>query len=98
MQTKLTLRLERNLIESAKAYADARGTSVSQLVAAYLDALTRPSSTVSLDEAWKEDLSPITRQLVGLGRPDPGATEVDEAAYREHIEAKHSRHLGDPHV
>jgi hypothetical protein len=93
MQTKLTLRLERNLIELAKAYADERGTSVSQLVAAYLDALTRPSST-SLDEAWKEDLSPITRQLVGMGRPEPGATEADEATYREHLEAKHSRHLG----
>jgi Family of unknown function (DUF6364) len=97
MQTKLTLRLERQLLERAKAYAEAHGTSVSQLIAAYLAALRRPSSTASIDEAWKEDLSPITRQLVGLGRPDPGAPEVDEAAYREDLEAKHSRHLGDPH-
>jgi hypothetical protein len=96
MQTKLTLRLERHLIESAKAYADARGISVSQLVAAYLDALTRPSSS-SADESWKDDLSPVTRRLVGLGRPEPGAVEAAESAFREHVTAKHSRHLGSAH-
>lgn len=39
MQTKLTLRLESELIERAKAYAESTGRSVSQLVSDYFAVL-----------------------------------------------------------
>jgi hypothetical protein len=94
MQTKLTLRLEGELIEAAKRYADARGTSLSKLVAGYLDALTRPADS-SPEDDWKTTLSPITRNLVGLGRTDAGRLEVDESDYHRYLEEKHSRHLRD---
>ena len=40
MQTKLTLRLEDQLIEQAKAYAAKAGKSVSQVVSEYFKLLT----------------------------------------------------------
>ena len=39
MATKLTLRLDERLIAAAKRHAAARGTSVSRMVAAYVEAL-----------------------------------------------------------
>ena len=92
MQTKLTLRLESEIIEAAKRYAAARGTSVSKLVAGYLDALTRSDEPQS-DDDWQNNLSPITRKLIGLGKTESNATQPDESDYRLYIEEKHSRHL-----
>ncbi len=92
MQTKLTLRLEGALIEAAKRYADERGTSVSKLVASYLDALTRAERAFT-DDDWKAGLSPATRQLVGLAGSGSGSDALDEAAYLQQLEEKHSRHL-----
>ena len=95
MQTKLTLRLERDLIKAAKQYADARGTSVSKLVADYFAALTQPADTQPADADWKASLSPVTRGLIGLARPAPGREALGEDDYYRYLEAKHSRHLRD---
>lgn len=57
MQTKLTLRLEEQLIERAKAHAKKRGKSVSQMVADYFALLDR--------EDRPETLAPLTRSLHG---------------------------------
>jgi hypothetical protein len=66
MQTKLTLRLDDHLIEQAKRYAARRGTSVSQMVAAYFQTLTAdPDAPLHENDDWKNDLAPITRSLVG---------------------------------
>ena len=77
MQTKLTLRLEEQLIERAKAHAKKRGKSVSQMVAEYFALLDRDDRP--------EALAPLTRSLFGSLR---GAV-VDEDTYREHIEEKY---------
>ena len=77
MQTKLTLRLEDQLIERAKVYAQRRGTSVSQLVADYFSLLDT--------ERPNEDLAPLTRSLRGALK----GVHVDEADYRRHLEEKY---------
>jgi MoxR-like ATPase len=79
-QTKLTLRLERDLIERAKKIARRRGKSVSKMVADYFRAL---------DTVDKEDqdvaVGPLTRSLQGILR-DSG---LDERDHRRHLEEKH---------
>lgn len=77
MQTKLTLRLEKQLIERAKAHAKKRGKSVSQMVADYFALLDR-------DER-PEALAPLTRSLYGT----LGSTAVNEDTYREHLAEKY---------
>ena len=77
MQTKLTLRLEEQLIERAKAHAKKRGKSVSQMVADYFALLDRDDRP--------ETLAPLTRSLHGTLR----STAVDEDAYRGHLEEKY---------
>ena len=77
MQTKLTLRLEEQLIERAKAHAKKRGKSVSQMVAEYFALLDR--------EDRPETLAPLTRSLHGALR----GTTVDEDTYRRHIEEEY---------
>jgi Family of unknown function (DUF6364) len=62
MQTKLTLRLDENLIQAAKTYAREADKSLSQIVADYFALLTAQSQT---DEIIMASLPPITRSLVG---------------------------------
>ncbi|MFB3133135.1 MAG: DUF6364 family protein [Rhodothermales bacterium] len=86
MQVKLTLRLERDLIERAKRYAKQRGTSVSQMVANYFQALTaEDAASVDTDANWKQRLPPITRSLVG----SLAGSTLDEEDYYRHLEEKH---------
>jgi len=77
MQTKLTLRLEAQLIERAKAYARQRGTSVSQMVADYFALLDR--------QEQDEPPAPLTRSLRGALR----GVNVDEDEYHRHLEKKY---------
>jgi len=60
MATKLTLSVKKNAIEKAKAYAKEHGTSVSNLVEDYFEALN--PSKASLPDL---ELSPGLRALVG---------------------------------
>ena len=87
MQTKLTLRLDRKLIDGAKRYAETHGTSVSKLVADYFQALlparTEPPSDTP--DAWQADLAPLTRRFVAR-TPRHTLTEED---YRQYLEEKH---------
>lgn len=77
--TKLTLRLEKELIDRAKSFADRRGKSVSRMVADYFRLLGQG------DERGAPELPPITRSLKGALH---GKT-VDEADYRRYLEEKH---------
>jgi hypothetical protein len=79
MQTKLTLRLEDQLIEQAKSYAADAGKSVSQIVADYFKMLTSQKTKVSYPPA------PITQSLRGLLRE----SEFDEMDYKKYLEEKH---------
>ena len=76
MQTKLTLRLDGQLIERAKAHAKKRGKSVSQMVADYFALMDRDDRP--------EPLAPLTRSLHGA----LGGTDIDEDTYREHLKEK----------
>ena len=76
MQTKLTLRLEKALVEKAKLYAEQSGKSVSQMVADYFSTLDESVSTEL------SDLPPITRLLSGVLK-DKGVIEQDYYCYLE---------------
>jgi hypothetical protein len=85
MQTKLTLRIEEDLIDRAKLWARRRGVSLSQVVASVLAQLPssgrRPSS-----------LSPWTRQLIGIAAPTKARPRTDAAvrkAYLDHLAGRH---------
>jgi len=79
MQTKLTLRLEEQLIEQAKTYAARAGKSVSQIVADYFKLLTSEKNRLASSS------TPITQSLRGLLRE----SKLDEKAYRKYLEGKH---------
>lgn len=59
MQTKLTLSIEKEVIQKAKRYAQKRQESISSLVEAYFRALT------SEDAEKSDEIPPITRELAG---------------------------------
>lgn len=59
MDTKLTLKLDRHIIEQAKAYAKANNLSLSKLIENYLSAIT----TKPLDRA---ETSPLVKSLTGV--------------------------------
>lgn len=44
LETKLTLRMRKDVIERAKEYAKANNASLSGIVESYLDSLTNPSN------------------------------------------------------
>jgi hypothetical protein len=79
MQTKLTLRLEEQLIEQAKTYAARAGKSVSQIVADYFKLLT------SDKKKFLPPSAPITHSLRGLLRE----SKLDEKDYKKYLEEKH---------
>lgn len=78
MQTKLTLRLDENLIAFGKRWASDHGKTLSALVGDYLATLERLPVRSDLDE-----LPPLTRSLLGL------ASGEDEDAYRRYVEEKY---------
>jgi hypothetical protein len=79
MQTKLTLRLDEELIEQAKSYAGRVGKSVSQIVADYFRVLAAEKGEPEPPSA------PITESLHGLLK----GAGVDEKDYRKYLEEKH---------
>jgi hypothetical protein len=82
MHTKLTLRLEADLVQRAKALAKKTGKSVSRLVADYFTILELPPRR---DKTEKPSWSPLVRSLKGSLR----GTRVDERDYRRYLEKKH---------
>jgi hypothetical protein len=59
MDTKLTLRLNKGVIDRAKAYAHDRNTSLSRMIESYLESIT--SQNVSTTE-----ISPLVESLSGV--------------------------------
>jgi hypothetical protein len=80
MHTKLTLRLEADLVHRAKAFAKKTGRSVSRMVADYFTALERPPQG-GTSVSWP----PLVRSLKGSLRK----SNVDERDYRRYLQAKH---------
>jgi hypothetical protein len=77
---KLTLRLERELIEAAREHARKQGTSLSRLVERHFRELASAG-----EEQWVKDLHPDTRYFLGLAQ----GADIDEKDYRRHLEEKH---------
>lgn len=78
MQTKLTLRLEDELINKAKDLARQRGKSLSKLVAEYFKYIT------TKELGSETDLPPIVKSLFG----SLADSNIDEADYKKYLESK----------
>ncbi|MFN5182670.1 MAG: DUF6364 family protein [Bacteroidota bacterium] len=59
MDTKLTLRLDEEIIEKAKAYAKSKKTSLSGLIENYLQKITS-------DKKSKKSITPLVKSLSGV--------------------------------
>lgn len=79
MRTKLTLRLDEDVIRRVKAYSSRSGKSLSRLVEDYFSFIN-----AGLDTSGR-DLTPRVRSLLGA----LAGGRVSEEDYRRHIEAKH---------
>ena len=77
MQTKLTLRLESELIEQAKAHAKQQGKSLSQVVADYFLIFTEKPKI--------SKIAPVTQSLIGIIKNNA----LEEADYKKHLEDKY---------
>ena len=80
MITKLTLRMDENLIESAKEYSSQTGKSVSRIVADLFEIIKN-------EKIKREDpLSPTVRSLKGVLK----GKQLDEKDYKKYLEEKYS--------
>lgn len=79
METKLTIRVPRRLVENAKRYPRSHNTTLTALVSAYLEQIE--SEAGALDEA------PIVRRLTGVLSPE-GSRED----YHRHLDEKYGKH------
>jgi len=79
MQTKLTLRLDDELIKLAKSYAKKSGKSVSQIVAGYFSLMgEKPKREAS-------EYTPIVQSLKGSLK----AAKVGKKDYHKYLEEKY---------
>lgn len=79
MNTKLTLRINEELIRSAKKQANSMGKSVSQLVADYFYLLDRQVNEEHVQ------LTPIVKSLKGVLKN----SQIDEDDYKSYLEDKY---------
>ena len=77
MQTKLTLRLEQDLIRRAKSFAKAHDKSVSQLVSDYFERLS--------EDQTEHRKTPLVRPLRGVLK----GHDLDQADYVDYLRKKH---------
>jgi len=79
MITKLTLRMDDNLIESAKEYSAQTGKSVSRIVADLFE-------IIKMRKLNKEEtLTPTIRSLKGILK----GKQVDEKDYKKYLDEKY---------
>jgi len=62
METKLTLRLNDNVIERAKNYARSHRISLSKIIESYLDSITKQKE----EEEKKISITPLVESLSGV--------------------------------
>ena len=79
MTTKLTLKVEKAIIERAKLYAKNTGRSLSQIVEHYLASLTYENEVT--------ELSPKLKKIVGVVKLPKDFDE--KKLHRDEIEKKH---------
>jgi hypothetical protein len=59
MDTKLTIKLDTDVISRAKRYAQHRKTSLSKMIESYLDSVTKPDSD-------NIEITPLVKSLSGV--------------------------------
>lgn len=82
METKLTLRLNDHVIKRAKKYARTHKISLSKMIEAYLDSLTRQK-----DENHKTPITPLVESLSGV--IDVPADFDYKEEYRDYLSEKY---------
>ena len=80
METKLTLRLKRSVIDQAKKYANDHDTSLSKLIENYLSAITNESKSI-------ENISPFVQSLGGVIQMTGNGDSKEK--YHAHLEEKY---------
>ena len=80
MNTKLTLNLDKIIIEQAKSYAKSNRVSLSKLIENYLDSLTKRSEK-------KSQISPLVESLTGV---IPSGNYDDNKDYKDYLSEKYS--------
>jgi hypothetical protein len=81
METKLTLKLNGDIIEQAKNYAKKKNTSLSKLIESYLGLLVNPNE--------KQEVTPLVKSLSGV--IDLPEDFDNKTMYRKHILNKYSK-------
>ncbi len=79
MDDKLTLKLNKSIIEEAKRYAKDKNISLSKLIESYLERLTVPDKSA--------DISPMVKSLSGIVKLPKNFDEKKE--YRKHLAKKY---------
>lgn len=82
MDTKLTLRLNKDVIEKAKEYASSHKISLSKMVESYLDSITKEKL-----ENEKITITPFVKSLSGV--IDLPSDFDYKKAYRNYLEEKY---------
>ena len=81
MDTKLTLRLNADIIKHAKTYAKKKNTSLSKLIESYLGLLIDPND--------KQEVTPLVKSLSGV--IDLPKDFDNKTNYRNHILNKYAK-------
>ncbi len=84
MHTKLTIRLDSEVIERAKKYASDQKISLSKLVETYLDTISNSNSEESNDI----QLTPLVKSLMGAAGPLPENYDYKKE-YRDYLDKKY---------
>ncbi|MBK9254997.1 MAG: hypothetical protein IPM42_05875 [Saprospiraceae bacterium] len=80
MNTKLTLNIDKGIIDQAKSYAKDNRISLSKLIENYLDSLTKRSER-------KSKISPLVESLTGV---IPSGNYDDKKDYKDYLSEKYS--------
>lgn len=81
MDTKLTLKLDGDIIEQAKTYAKKKNTSLSKLIESYLGLLVEPKEN--------QEVTPLVKSLSGVIGLSKNADYKKD--YRKHVLNKYSK-------
>jgi antitoxin component of RelBE/YafQ-DinJ toxin-antitoxin module len=76
MKTKLTLRVEKEIIEKAKEISKEKGYSLSQIVELFLKSLSKEPSS--------KELTPNVKELKGILK-----IKITEKDYKKYLEEKY---------
>ena len=78
MRKKLTLKMDECVVKKAKMEARRRGTSVSRMVAEFIE-------SIGLHQDAKQKIPPVTASLVGILK----GGKISEEDYRAHLREKY---------